>query len=254
MFYDLIYNGCIISGAYLSLELLGKYKKNEIKNMDDIKKYLMFKGLDILNIYNKSKRYLNDFLKRCKTEEEDNNEEENKDTYKIVLLNNKNEIIKGLLIYENEEDYYLEDENDELYNNIENAKNIFISNYNDNKYIQIKNDELDFNDDEKIMNSLRKKLENIKYDTKIFLNVQLLNGDNEHDLNHILDKYYVVGNKILNKNFIEFILKEEDIMNEELNENYKINIIDKNVRMIELNEKQNIEIFEEEDEIKYKIF
>lgn len=253
MFYDLIYNGCIISGAYLSLELLGKYKKNEIKNMDDIKKYLMFKGLDILNIYNKSKRYLNDFLKRCQTEEDDN-EEENKDTYKIVLLNNKNEIIKGLLIYENEEDYYLEDENDELYNNIENAKNIFISNYNDNKYIQIKNDELDFNDDEKIMNSLRKKLENIKYDTKIFLNVQLLNGDNEHDLNHILDKYYVVGNKILNKNFIEFILKEEDIMNEELNENYKINIIDKNVRMIELNEKQNIEIFEEEDEIKYKIF
>lgn len=253
MFYDLIYNGCIISGAYLSLELLGKYKKNEIKNMDDIKKYLMFKGLDILNIYNKSKRYLNDFLKRCQTEEDDN-EEENKDTYKIVLLNNKNEIIKGLLIYENEEDYYLEDENDELYNNIENAKNIFISNYNDNKYIQIKNDELDFNDDEKIMNSLRKKLENIKYDTKIFLNVQLLNGDNEHDLNHILDKYYVVGNKILNKNFIEFILKEEDIMNEELNENYKINIIDKNVTMIELNEKQNIEIFEEEDEIKYKIF
>jgi len=253
MFYDLIYNGCIISGAYLSLELLGKYKKNEIKNMDDIKKYLMFKGLDILNIYNKSKRYLNDFLKRCQTEEDDN-EEENKDTYKIVLLNNKNEIIKGLLIYENEEDYYLEDENDELYNNIENAKNIFISNYNDNKYIQIKNDELDFNDDEKIMNSLRKKLENIKYDTKIFLNVQLLNCDNEHDLNHILDKYYVVGNKILNKNFIEFILKEEDIMNEELNENYKINIIDKNVTMIELNEKQNIEIFEEEDEIKYKIF
>ena len=253
MFYDLIYNGCIISGAYLSLELLGKYNKNEIKNMDDIKKYLMFKGLDILNIYNKSKRYLNDFLKRCQTEEDDN-EEENKDTYKIVLLNNKNEIIKGLLIYENEEDYYLEDENDELYNNIENAKNIFISNYNDNKYIQIKNDELDFNDDEKIMNSLRKKLENIKYDTKIFLNVQLLNGDNEHDLNHILDKYYVVGNKILNKNFIEFILKEEDIMNEELNENYKINIIDKNVTMIELNEKQNIEIFEEEDEIKYKIF
>ena len=60
---------------------------------------------DILNIYNKSKRYLNDFLKRCQTEEDDN-EEENKDTYKIVLLNNKNEIIKGLLIYENEEDYY----------------------------------------------------------------------------------------------------------------------------------------------------
>ena len=58
----------------------------------------------------------------------------------------------------------------------------------------------------------------------------------------------------MNKNFIEFILKEEDIMNEELNENYKINIIDKNVTMIELNEKQNIEIFEEEDEIKYKIF
>lgn len=254
MFYDLIYNGCIISGAYLSLELLGKYNKNEIKNMDDVKQYLMFKGLDILNIYNKSKRYLNDFLKRCQPEEEDDNEEENKDTYKIVLLNDKNEIIKGLLIYENEEDYYLEDENDVLYNNIENAKNIFISNYNDNKYIQIKNDELDFNDDEKIMNSLRKKLENIKYDTKIFLNVQLLNGDNEHDLNHILDKYYVVGNKILNKNFIEFILKEEDIMNEELNENYKINIIDKNVTMIELNEKQNIEIFEEEDEIKYKIF
>ena len=253
MFYDLIYNGCIISGAYLSLELLGKYNKNEIKNMDDVKQYLMFKGLDILNIYNKSKRYLNDFLKRCQPEEEDDNEEENKDTYKIVLLNDKNEIIKGLLIYENEEDYYLEDENDELYNNIENAKNIFISNYNDNKYIQIKNDELDFNDDEKIMNSLRKKLENIKYDTKVFLNVQLLNNGKEIDLNHILDKYYVVGNEILNKNFIEFILKEENII-EELNDIYKINIIDKNVTMIELNEKQSIKIFEEEDEIKYKIF
>ena len=49
MFYDLIYNGCIISGAYLSLELLGKYNKNEIKNMDDVKQYLMFKGFNILN-------------------------------------------------------------------------------------------------------------------------------------------------------------------------------------------------------------
>ena len=253
MFYDLIYNGCIISGAYLSLELLGKYNKNEIKNMDDVKQYLMFKGFNILNFYNKGKRHFNDFLKRCESEEEDY-DEDYKDTYKIVLLNNKNEIIKGLLVYENEEDYYLEDENDELYNNIENAKNIFISNYNDNKYIQIKNDELDFNDDEKIMNILRKKIENIKYDTKIFLNVQLLNGDNEHDLNHILDKYYVVSNKILNKNFIKFILKEENILSEELNENYKINIIDKNVTMVELNEKQGVEIFEEDNEIKYKIF
>ena len=252
MFYELIYNGCLISGTFLSLKLLGKYKKKEIQNMNDVKNYLMFKGMDILNFYNKSKRHLNDFLKRCQKVEEQY-QEDYKDTYKIVLFNKNNEIIKGLLIYEDDEDYYLEDDNDELCNNIKNAKNIYISNYNKKKYIEIKQDELDFNDNEKIMISLRKKLENIKYDTKVFLNVQLLNNGKEIDLNHILDKYYVVGNEILNKNFIEFILKEENII-EELNDIYKINIIDKNVTMIELNEKQSIKIFEEEDEIKYKIF
>tara|TARA_B110000261_G_scaffold34069_1_gene39452 strand:- start:9093 stop:9863 length:771 start_codon:yes stop_codon:yes gene_type:complete len=254
MFYDLIYNGCIISGAFLTLELMGKYNKNEIQNVDDVKQYLMFKGLNILNMYNKSTRHLNNFLKRCgrQIEEDDEDEEDYEDTYKIVLLNSDNEIIKGLLTFEGE-DYHLEDEDDELNNNIEKAKIIFISHYIDKKYIEIHKDELDFGDEKK-MNSLRKKIENIIHDKKLLLNVQLINGEHEYDLNHILDKYYVVGNKILTKIFIEFILQEEIISSEKLSEKYKINIIDKNVTMIELNENQNIEIFKEEDEIKYKIF
>merc|ERR1712166_849620 len=63
----------------------------------------------------------------------------------------------------------------------------------------------------------------------------------EYDLNNLVEKYYVSGNVILNKDFIKFIVPEI----EDLKEDYKINIIDKEIVMFELNNNNSIEIVDD---------
>ena len=83
-------------------------------------------------------------------------------------------------------------------------------------------------------------MENIN---KLFLNIELVINENEYDLNSIVNKYCVSGNNILSIDFLRYIL--HDYLEVELeNEDYKINIIDKNIVMFDINKNNSISIIE----------
>jgi len=86
---------------------------------------------------------------------------------------------------------------------------------------------------------------NIEKPEKIFLQVIYSpeEGD-EIDINHKLKLFYVIENKILGYNFLKWFMNKFHNYKLE-NKNYKIKIMDKNVRMFEL--KSNEMIFLKED-------
>jgi hypothetical protein len=79
-------------------------------------------------------------------------------------------------------------------------------------------------------------------DDKLFLNIELVNGRNSEplDLTNIVQKYFVEGNIIFTKQFLEYILKYD--FNETLNYNYSLNIMTKDVEMLQLSNTQKIKI------------
>ena len=82
----------------------------------------------------------------------------------------------------------------------------------------------------------------------LFLSVELLYNNKTYDLTKILKPYYVVGNKLLDKKFIQWIMYTEyDIVN---TEKYIINLIDNNVNMKQIDETNSIFIVNKET---YKI-
>lgn len=84
----------------------------------------------------------------------------------------------------------------------------------------------------------------IEKSKKPFIQVELKVDDKTVDLQKYLQQYYLVGNKILDKEFLKWIISENrinDINVEAIeNDNYKINIIDKDVEMFELSNNQYI--------------
>ena len=240
MVYELLYNGLLLSSIYLGFDLLNKYKKKEIKTNDDIKIYFALKGIKLLNMYNYTTRNVRNFINKCNSNIE--NEEED-DVYKIVILKKNNDILKCLLCYE-EEDYYIENEGKDLEECLNDAKYIYITkqtNDKENNFLQIQPEEL--KNKENILdlkNKLENNLENIN---KLFLNIELVINENEYDLNSIVNKYCLSGNNILSIDFLRYIL--HDYLEIELeNEDYKINIIDKNIVMFDINKNNSISIIE----------
>lgn len=66
-----------------------------------------------------------------------------------------------------------------------------------------------------------------------FLQVEFDNST-KMDIHEYISQYYVDGNVIFDKEFMEYYMKEW--YNTDLEESYKINIIDKNITLINLNE------------------
>jgi hypothetical protein len=224
--YDFIYNGILLSSLYFTCDLLNKYKKKEINNRNDVQMYFILKGVTLLNTYNYTKKSIETIITKCKKKDDIED-----DVYKVVVLTNNNDILKCLLCYD-EDSYYFEG-----IECFDDAKLIFVTNVNNEKFLQIKAEEL------KEPNQLKNKLENMKYE-KIFLNVQLTINEKEYDLNEIVEKYYVSGNIILDIDFVKYMLQEYFDFDLE-DEDYKINIIDKNVTMIEIDMKSSIQITDE---------
>ena len=100
-------------------------------------------------------------------------------------------------------------------------------------------------------------IDNSLYDTKIFLNIELINNEEKHDITKYLSNYYRSSNKILSCEFLKYLIIDNDL-SIELSDNYTINIMDKNVDMITLNNSQYVEFYiktseEASDELCYKI-
>jgi hypothetical protein len=238
MIYDLLYNGVLLSSVYLGFDLLNEYKKEQLKTSEDLKIYFALKGIKLLKLYNYTARNITSVINRCKLKEE---EIEENDNYKIVVLRNDGEVSKSLLCFEGESDFYIENYEDleECLENNE-AKYIYISKEDDENFLQINPDEL--KEDETIL-QLKEKLENI-VNKKLFLNVQLIINNEEYDLNNIISKYCIVGNDILCIDFLKYILLDNlDLVLE--NEDYKINIIDKNIVMFDMDKNNYIRITKE---------
>jgi len=73
-----------------------------------------------------------------------------------------------------------------------------------------------------------------------FIQVQIEQHGEKHEVN--LDPYMVVGNRILDKEFVSYILYvEKNILLDE-DEEYKVHVMDQNVEMFYLTEKDYIEI------------
>lgn len=236
MIYDLLYNGVLLSTVYFGFDLLNKYKNDEIKTKEDIKYYFALKGIKVLNLYNFTTRNVRELINNCK---EDEDEEE--DVYKIVLLRKDGFVSKFLLYFECESDFYITDYED-LMECLENeeSKYIYISKNNDDeKFLQITPDEL--KEDDAIL-QLKEKLENIE-NKKLFLNVQMIVDEKEYDLNNFVRKYCVTGNNILSIDFLKHIL-QDNLEIELETEDYKINIIDKNIVMFDINKNNSISITE----------
>lgn len=236
MIYDLLYNSVLLSTVYFGFDLLNKYKNDEIKTKEDIKYYFALKGIKVLNLYNFTTRNVRELINNCK---EDEDEEE--DVYKIVLLRKDGFVSKFLLYFEYESDFYITDYED-LIECLENeeSKYIYISKNNDDeKFLQINPDEL--KEDDAIL-QLKEKLENIE-NKKLFLNVQMIVDEKEYDLNNFVRKYCVTGNNILSIDFLKHIL-QDNLEIELETEDYKINIIDKNIVMFDINKSNSISITE----------
>ena len=238
MVMEIIYNSLLLSSVYIGFDLINKYKTQEITTNDDIKMYFVFKGMKMLNMVNYTTRKITNFINSCSSNDE-KEEEIDENIYKIVIIKKDNNISKCLLCYE-EDDYYFEDGECDIENILKNdeTKFIFITKTavrENEKFLQLQPSDLKEN-----ILDLKKKLQNIS-DKKLFLNIQLSINDEEYDLNKIVNKYCVSGNNILSLDFLRYIL--QDYFEIELeNEEYKINIIDKNVVMFEINKNNNIQI------------
>ncbi len=86
---------------------------------------------------------------------------------------------------------------------------------------------------------------------KLFLNIELINELETFDLTNEMQKYFVEGNTILSHGFLKKIFKK--ISNNELNENYLLNIMTQDVEMFKLDKTQSISILKDEDELTFKL-
>lgn len=108
---------------------------------------------------------------------------------------------------------------------------------------------LNINDNHKILQNnnyddiINLKKINILKD-KLFLQIIVENGENEIDILNKIKTYLVDGNIILGENFLKWFMNYH--YNIELNDNYKVNIMDHSVNLITLEKDSQIKIGENE--------
>jgi len=252
MLYDFVYGVFMISLLYISADLLNKYNNGEISNNEDLSMFMMEKGFKALKIYNKTKLKTLNLVKKCKRKnfEKDETESEYGKTYKILFIGENGNYFKGLIDF-SEKEIYLET-NDNLEEN-KNFSLIYILNTEKKCYVQFDLDELDIKKEENI-EKIKNKIKDVEYSRKLFINSQITfkGGDKEeeYDINEHLSKYFCTGNKILSLHFMKYFMIEH--FDTSIPDDYVLSIMDKNIVMSELNNKDNIEIIKNNDEITYK--
>ncbi len=254
MLYDLVYGVFMISLLYISVDLLSKYNRGEISNNEQLTLFFMEKGFKALKIYNKTRAKTLKFVKKCKkhnnNDMRDMIETTNNDTYKVTFIGENGYYFKGLLDF-SEKEIYLEN-NGTLEENKE-FSDIFIFNKEKKCYIQISKDELNIKNEENIK-KIRDKIKEAEHFKKLFINSQIVyskeNQEKEHDITDELSKYFCDGNKILNRNFLKYFMIEH--YETRIPDDYNLSVMDKNIVMLDLTNKDNIEIFKNDEEITYK--
>lgn len=255
MFSDFVYSVCILGGCFTVFDILGKINKKEITSVDELKRDLMFKGLYMLKVYTNTTIVVENVINKAKDcldvenskynfsdTDSDSDDENNECKLKLDLFNvDDMKIVKAVINYDIEKkDKIIDSEITNLeYEELENSSIIYAYDYFTKTYLLIEKFDLDnlLQSTQAIVDGF----ENSQYDTKMFINIELSNGGEKHDLLKYIQKYFRSGNTILSKEFIKYIIEENDLTIL-LEDDYMVNIMDKNINMITLNNDESIEI------------
>ena len=91
---------------------------------------------------------------------------------------------------------------------------------------------------------------NITPVSKPFMQIDYEDDNNKIEIQGELEKYYVKDNKLLDKEFLRWYMKH--YYQTDISEEYKIHILDENIKMFSLNNNQYIEMTDDKD-VNYKI-
>jgi hypothetical protein len=238
------------------LSILDKFNKGKIKNKDELKSYIMGKCFTIISKYHRLKRVTNETYKKY-IKNNINDDEFNQDNFNLHIFSKDKKIKLKMKIEDDEINLIspinkdFDDEDAKLY--IEYGS--FLKEMKQFKLNEI------LQSDGKILNSLIKEIDEFINDKllknkKLFLNVELINGklrkSETIDLTNVLQQYFVENNVILSSYFLEDILKVD--FNTKLSDNYSLNIMTKDVEMINLLNNQKIKLIKtDENELSYEI-
>ena len=236
-FVDSIYN-CLDSRKYAEEENLNKLKLDVFSVENDLIK----KGV-ILYSYEDSESEMEEDETDSEPEtdedessqdesSEDESKNEEKEDSNEESLNSYDNIKKTTLLM------YDTDTKDSL---------ISVYDYYTKTYLTL--NELDLKQENQIENvkMILKRIDSSMYDKRLFLNIELINGEEKHDLNKYVSAFYRTGNNILSKDFLEYIIADNEL-NIELVDDYSLNIMDKNINLVTLNKDKHISIIETSEE------
>jgi hypothetical protein len=226
----LIYYVTLFYFSVFCLNILDKCNKKELKNLDDLKIYLLNKTFTIISKFYKVKRLTMNTYNKYLTINDSTAGIPLKHFLHIFSKNKKmkmsidnNEIIMDDDIDVSNEELTIYIECDSFLKEIKSSlKEVLDTNISETI--------------EQITNDIK--------DKKLFLNVELVNGKLKNsdtiDLTSEIQKYFIEGNTILSMKFIKTILKHN--MGIELDKDYSVNIMTKDVEMFILKNTQKINI------------
>ena len=98
--------------------------------------------------------------------------------------------------------------------------------------------------------SVDEKVDDVNVVSKPFMQIEYKDSENKIEIQNDILSYYVEGNKILDYDFVRFIMKENygiDVLDD-----YEIIILDENVKMLTIKKNEYVLVIDDEDE-NYKI-
>ena len=260
MFESLDFNTCVLLALGGTVYFCSKPKNERDEIIGNVlwsltNKYHQFKIMmdDMFNNEIDIYEYIED--------NEDDNEDDN--TVEIITYNKSEE--NGLYIAELDEINitnlydYKETNNLTFIKYIENNK-LYLKRIEDMKEMENEEEEQEKDDEEEEKDDKEEEEEEeedeIKYTLNItpvskpFMQIDYEDDNNKIEIQGELEKYYVKDNKLLDKEFLRWYMKH--YYQTDISEEYKIHILDENIKMFSLNNNQYIEITDDKD-VNYKI-
>ena len=243
-----LYYATICYVSIFCLTILDKINKKEIENIEDLQGYLILYVVGLLSKFYKVKRISTNtytkYFKLTDIEYLDSDDEEDVEKFKCklnIMLDNGNTDVFRLKIRNNEINIFDKKMAEHL-----NDDKILCFIENEDTYKQVNGRDILDNNLEEIIKFLKNEL---LYDIKLFLNIELINGNLKdskiYDITFDIQKFFVAGNEILSKLFLKNLLKMK--YNVELDDNYSLNIMTKDVEMFTLTNKQKINIIVDDE-------
>ena len=90
--------------------------------------------------------------------------------------------------------------------------------------------------------------EKLELCSRQFLQIELISGNEKVDIHEHISKYYVNNNVLFDEEFMNYFMKKW--YNMELESDYKINIIDKNIKLLSLESENSILLTNDSYELK----